>query len=239
MEAPVWVHVSAGDCNQWHVQSAGDPLVLQGLLKLTKVLQPSNGCWALRGSSGDTEHLSISQAQVGVKRKHWELEELSPRRAQSWSGWAAQGQTGTAGKETAELCFSSPKWIWTNRASFHLLTLGTGSVAPTAPAVCLMLHLLESRFSCQNCLCLDVSAHLPSSVAFRCCSYTYQSHSPLSFQSDSPVLSKQEETLLKSSITFLFSSSIPAQTRGDNTESFKYLIYKEKSLLKRDQLMHF
>lgn len=62
---------------------------------------------------------------------------------------------------------------------------------------------------------------------------------PPSFQSDSPELSKQEETLLKSSITFLFSSSIPAQTRGDNTESFKYLIYKEKSLLKRDQLMHF
>lgn len=152
----------------------------------------------------------------------------------SCSGWLAQGQSGNSWISNPELTLEQRQHL-----SFTLALARDRFVVQTAPAVLLMRHLLESHFLSQKCFWLDVGPYLPSCVAFRCCSYTYQSHFPLRFQSDSPVLSKQEETLLKSSITFLFSSSIPAQTRGDNTKSFKYLIYKEKSLLKRDQLMHF
>lgn len=179
---------------------------------------------------------------VGARRRHQELEGLSPQShpflvgvIHPVSDWELQP------RKQLNCVLQIPGEHHNKQSIFPSCwyLLGTGYVVHTAPAVLLIQHLLERHFPCQNCLCLDVSTHLPSSVAFRCCSYTYQSHFPPSFQSDSPVLSKQEETLLKSSITFLFSSSIPAQTRGDNTESFKYLIYKEKSLLKRDQLMHF
>lgn len=190
-------------------------------------------------AGGRSEHLPV--AHVGAGRKDLS-EELCPRRGPFLVGvtcprsdWELQPRKQLNG------VFQTLSSHLDKQSRFpscwHLLR--TGYVVPSAPAVLLIQHLLESHFPCQKCFCLDVSTHLTSCVAFRCCSYTYQSHFPPSFQSDSPVLSKQEETLLKSSITFLFSSSIPAQTRGDNTESFKYLIYKEKSLLKRDQLMHF
>lgn len=199
-------------------------------------------CGSQPGFASLTAGLSISQLPVGARRRHQELEGLGPQSHPFLVG-ATCPRSDRELRPRKELnCVLQIPGKHHNKQSifpscWHLL--GTGYVVQTAPAVLLIQHLLESHFLCQNCLCLDVSTHLPSSVAFRCCSYTYQSHFPPSFQSDSPVLSKQEETLLKSSITFLFSSSIPAQTRGDNTESFKYLIYKEKSLLKRDQLMHF